>query len=156
MYSRVALFSSPQLSCTASKQACGSDTENVVATMLQTKATVAALGNSGKASASTDGSTVVAGWLLNANGTPFTMAATVKASDARVSCVAGSTGLYVCTVPNTVGSVSLTVTATGKVAAPSVGSFTVDRLSNQPVYGTRFYLSDAPKTSGSAASTIKK
>lgn len=153
---RVALFSSPQLSCTASKQACGSDTENVVATMLQTKAIVAALGNSGKPSASTDGSTVVAGWLLNANGTPFAMAATVKASDASISCAAGSTGLYVCTVPNTVGSVSLTVTATGKVAAPSVGSFNVDRLSNQPVYGTRFYLSDAPKTSSSAASTIKK
>lgn len=150
---RVALFSSPQLTCTATKQPCGSDTENVVATMLQTKATVAAQGNASKASASTDGATVVAGWLLNANGSPYTGAATLQATDSRVSCAAGSTGLYVCTVPSAVGAVSLSVTAAGKVAAPSVGSFTVDRASNMPVIGTRFYLSAAPTT---AAVTVKK
>lgn len=150
---RVALFSSPKLSCTASKQPCGTDTENVVATMLQTKGTVAALGNAGKASASTEGSTVVAGWLLNANGTPFTTAATVKPTNARITCSAGTTGLYVCNVPNTISSVSLSVTATGKVTAPALGSFTVDRSSNTPVNGTRFYLSAAPAP---AKSTAKK
>ncbi|WP_290675218.1 reprolysin-like metallopeptidase [Aquabacterium sp.] len=150
---RVALFSSPKLTCTASKQPCGSDTENVVATMLQTKGTVAALGNAGKASASTEGSTVVAGWLLNANGTPFTTAATVKATDARITCGSGTTGLYVCTVPNSIGSVALSVAAAGKVAAPALGSFTVDRSSNTPVNGTRFYLSAAPAP---AKSTAKK
>ncbi|MBI2732352.1 MAG: hypothetical protein HYX44_03290 [Aquabacterium sp.] len=148
---RVALFSSPQLTCTASKQPCGSSTENVVATMLQTKGTVAALGNAAKASVSTEGSTVVAGWLLNANGSPFTGAATLQPTDARVSCSAGSTGLYVCTVPAAVSSVSLSVTAAGKVAAPSLGSFTVDRSSNMPVIGTRFYLSAAPATAGTPA-----
>lgn len=150
---RVALFSSPQLSCTATQQPCGSDTENVVATMLQTKATVAAQGNAGAASASADGSTVVAGWLLNANGSPYTGAATLQPTDSRVSCSAGSTGLYVCTVPSAVSAVSLSVTAAGKVVAPSVGSFTVDRSSNLPVIGTRFYLSAAPTT---AAVAIKK
>lgn len=148
---RVALFSSPQLTCTASKQPCGSSTENVVATMLQTKGPVAALGNAAKASVSTEGSTVVAGWLLNANGSPFTGAATLKPTDGRVSCSAGSTGLYVCTVPAAVSSVSLSVTSTGKVVAPSVGSFTVDRSSNMPVIGTRFYLSAAPATAGTPA-----
>ncbi len=150
---RVALFSSPQLTCTATKQPCGTSTENVVATMLQTKATVAAQGNASKASVSTDGSTVVAGWLLNANGSPYTGAATLKPTDSRVRCSAGTTGLYVCTVPSAVSAVSLSVTAAGKVVAPSVGSFTVDRSSNQPVIGTRFYLSAAPTT---AASTAKK
>lgn len=154
---RVALFSSPQLVCTSSKLACGTDTENVVATMLQTKATVAAQGVAAKASVSTEGTALVAGWLLNANGTPFTGSATVTASDSRISCQTGSTGLYVCGVPAAVSSVSVTVTATGKVAAPSVGSFTVERVSNMPVYGTRFYLSDAPKTTATtAASTAKK
>lgn len=150
---RVALFSSPKLTCTASRQPCGTASENVVATMLQTKGTVAALGNAAKASVSTEGSTVVAGWLLNANGTPFTATATVKATDARVTCRTGTTGLYVCTVPNTIGSVMLSVAATGKVAAPAVGSFNVDRSSNMPVNGTRFYLSAAPAP---AKATVKK
>ncbi len=150
---RVALFSSPQLSCTAAKQPCGTATENVVATMLQTKGIVAAQGNAAKAAVSTEGTTVVAGWLLNANGSPYTGAATVKATDARITCGTGSTGLYVCTVPNALSSVTLSVTATGRVAAPAVGSFGVDRLSNQPVVGTRFYLSNAPAT---GASTVKK
>lgn len=148
---RVALFSSPQLTCTTSKQPCGTATENVVATMMQTKGVVAALGNAAKASVSTEGATVVAGWLLNSNGTPFTTAATVKPTDTRISCSTGTTGLYVCTVPNTISSVTLSVTATGKVAAPAVGSFAVDRLSNTPVNGTRFYLSAAP-----APVTVKK
>ncbi len=151
---RVALFSSPQLSCTASKQPCGTSAENVVATMLQTKATVAAQGNASKASVGSDGTTtVVAGWLLNANGTPYTGAATLQPTDSRVSCSAGSTGLYVCTVPSAVSAVSLSVKATGKVVAPSLGSFTVDRSSNLPVIGTRFYLSAAPTT---APATAKK
>lgn len=154
---RVALFSSPQLVCGSTKQPCGTTTENVVATMLQTKAVVAAQGVAGKAAVSTEGSALVAGWLLNANGTPFTGSATVKASDTRITCQTGSTGLYVCSVPAALSSVSINVSATGKVAAPAVGSFTVDRLSNMPVYGTRFYLSDAPKTSATtAASTVKK
>jgi hypothetical protein len=49
--------------------------------------------------------------------------------------------------------VTVSVTATGKVAAPAVGSFAVDAVSNTPVNGTRFYLSDAPKP---AAITVKK
>jgi hypothetical protein len=158
---RVALFSSPQLVCGSTKLPCGSATENVVATMLQTKAVVAAQGVASKASVATEGATLVAGWLVNANGTPFTASATVKASDSRVACQTGTTGLYVCSVPATVTTVSVSVTAVGKVASPSVGSFTVDRLSNMPVYGTRFYLSDAPKTitttaALSAAATVKK
>ncbi|MGQ0598174.1 reprolysin-like metallopeptidase [Aquabacterium sp.] len=151
---RVALFSSPQLTCTASKQPCGTSTENVVATMLQTKAMVAAQGNASKASVASDGtSAVVAGWLLNASGTPYTGGATIRATDSRVSCASGTTGLYVCSVPSAVSALTLSVTATGKVVAPSVGSFTVNRSSNMPVIGTRFYLSDAPKP---AAITVKK
>ncbi|MEY4766298.1 MAG: hypothetical protein RI907_2971 [Pseudomonadota bacterium] len=140
---RVALFSSPQLKCTASGVACGSATENVVATLLQTKATVAALGNKAKVSTGTDGYTAAAGWLLNANGTPYTGVATLKASNAAVTCAQGTTGLYVCKVPSNVNSVSLTVTATGKTVAPSVGSFSVNALANTPVNATRFYLSAA-------------
>lgn len=139
---RVALFSSPQLSCGYTQQPCGTSTENVVATMLQTKSTVAAMGNLAKASASTDGFTIVSGWLLNANGTPFTTAATVKATNSQITCSTGTTGLYACKVPNALSSVSLSVTATGRVAAPSVGSFAIDRSANTPVNGTRFYLSN--------------
>jgi hypothetical protein len=139
---RVALFSSPLLKCTTSGTACGTATENVVATLLQTKSTVAALGNAAKASASTDGYVNVSGWLLNANGTPFTGVATLKATNAAIACSQGATGLYVCKVPSTVTSVTLSVTATGKTVAPAVGSFTVNALSNTPVNGTRFYLSN--------------
>jgi hypothetical protein len=139
---RVALFSSPQLKCTTSGTACGTATENVVATLLQTKATVAALGNATKASASTDGYVNVSGWLLNANGTPYTGVATLKATNAAIACSQGATGLYVCKVPSTVTSVTLTVTATGKTVAPAVGSFSVSALANTPVNGTRFYLSN--------------
>jgi hypothetical protein len=88
---RVALFSSPQLSCGASKQPCGTATENVVATMLQTKAAVAALGVPAKVSVATTGAAMVSGWLVNANGSPYTGAATVKASQAGVTCSTGAT-----------------------------------------------------------------
>ncbi len=138
---RVALFSSPQLTCTASGAACGSATENVVATLLQTKSAVAALGNPAKASVSTSGFTTVSGWLLNANGTPYTGVATLKPTQASVSCSQGATGLYACKVPSGVSTVTLTVSATGRTVAPSVGSFAVNPLSNSPVNGTRFYLS---------------
>jgi len=130
------------LKCTTSGTACGTATENVVATLLQTKATVAALGNATKASASTDGYVNVSGWLLNANGTPYTGVATLKATNAAIACSQGATGLYVCKVPSTVTSVTLTVTATGKTVAPAVGSFSVSALANTPVNGTRFYLSN--------------
>jgi len=66
----------------------------------------------------------------------------VKATNAAIACSQGATGLYVCKVPSSVTSVTLSVTATGKTAAPSVGSFTVNALSNTPVNGTRFYLSN--------------
>jgi hypothetical protein len=137
---RVALFSSPQLSCGYTHQPCGTSTENVVATMLQTKSIVAARGNPAKASASTDGYTVVSGWLLKSNGTPFTGAATVRATNTQITCSTGATGLYACKVPNSIGTVTLSVTATGKTVAPSAGSFSVDRTANTPVNGTRFYL----------------
>jgi len=139
---RVALFSSPQLSCGYTHQPCGTSTENVVATMLQTKAIVAGRGNLAKASASTDGFAVVSGWLLNANGTPYTAAATVRPTNTQITCSTGTTGLYTCKVPNAISSVTLSVTASGKTVAPSVGSFSVDRTANTPVNGTRFYLSN--------------
>ncbi|MFT3857599.1 MAG: M12 family metallo-peptidase [Aquabacterium sp.] len=150
---RVALFSSPQLKCGTTQVPCGTSTENVVATMLQTKSIVAALGNASAASVSATGASMVSGWLVNANGTPYTGAATVKASEAGVTCSTGTTGLYVCKVPTGVASVSVAVTAAGKVAAPAVGSFPVQRDANTPVNGTRFYLSDPPKA---AAATSKK
>jgi hypothetical protein len=139
---RVALFSSPQLSCGYTHQPCGTSTENVVATMLQTKSIVAARGNPAKASASADGYAIVSGWLLNANGTPYTGAASVRSTNTQITCQAGTTGLYTCKVPNAISSVTLSVTATRKTVAPSVGSFSVDRTANTPVNGTRFYLSN--------------
>jgi hypothetical protein len=137
---RVALFSSPQLSCGYTHQPCGTSTENVVATMLQTKSIVAARGNPAKASASADGYAIVSGWLLNANGTPYTGVATVRPTNTQITCSTGTTGLYSCKVPNALSSVTLSVTVTGKTVAPSVGSFSVDRTANTPVNGTRFYL----------------
>jgi hypothetical protein len=137
---RVALFSSPQLTCSTSGAACGTATENVVATMLQTKATVAALGNATKASVSSDGYTIVSGWVVNASGAAYTGAATVRASNTAVSCTKGSTGLYVCKVPSGLSSVTVTTTATGKTVSPSTSTFSVNSASNTPVYGTRFYV----------------
>jgi hypothetical protein len=137
---RVALFSSPQLSCTVAKAPCGTATENVVATMLQTKVAVAARGVATKASVSSDGFNIVSGWLTNSNGTPYTGAATVKPTLATITCATGTTGLYICKVPSAVTSVTLSVTATGKTVTPAVGSFTVNATANTPVNGTRFYL----------------
>ncbi|MDO9235498.1 MAG: M12 family metallo-peptidase [Aquabacterium sp.] len=139
---RVALFSSPQLACGSSQKPCGTSTENVVATMLQTKAMVAAQGISSKAAATSDSGHIVSGWLVNANGTPYTGVAVVKPSNAKILCQTGTTGLYVCKVPTDISSVNISVTAPGKVAAPSVGSFSVNTSANTPVNGTRFYLSN--------------
>ncbi len=137
---RVALFSSPKLTCTTSKLACGSDTENVVATFLQTKASAAKQGKASAASALIDGFTIVSGWVLNASGAPYTGATTIKPSNAAVTCTTGTTGLYVCKVPNAVTSVTVTASATGKTVTPSTGTFGVDRMANTPVNGTRFYV----------------
>jgi hypothetical protein len=137
---RVALFSSPQLSCTSAKAACGTATENVVATMLQTKPYAAARGVASKASVSSDGFNIVSGWLNNSNGTVYTGAATIKPSSTAITCSSGTTGLYVCKVPSTLTSVTLSVTAPGKTVTPAVGTFTVNPTANTPVNGTRFYL----------------
>jgi hypothetical protein len=137
---RVALFSSPQLTCTSSKLACGSSTENVVATFLQTKASAAKQGKASAASALVDGFTIVSGWVLNASGAPYTGATTIKPSNAAVSCTTGTTGLYVCKVPNTLTSVTVQASATGKTVTPSTGTFGVERMANMPVNGTRFYV----------------
>ncbi len=140
---KVALFSSPQLSCTAKKAACGTSTENVVATVLQTKGTVAALGRASAAAVGADGSVQVAGWVLQPNGSPYTgggvkLAPTV----ASVACSVGSTGLYNCRVPSGVSSVTLraSVGVKGRSVTPAVGTFAVDRMSNTPVNATRFYV----------------
>lgn len=136
---RVALFSSPQLKCTATGTACGTDTENVVATVLQTKATVAALGKATATTVSGDGSYMAAGWLLNTTGTPYTGAATLKSTTTGVSCASGITGMYVCKVPAGVSSVTLSATVSGRTVTPSIATFAVDRLANTPANGTRFY-----------------
>ncbi len=140
---KVALFSSPQLSCTAKKAPCGTSSENVVATVLQTKGTVAALGRASAVAVGADGSVQVAGWVLQPNGSPYTgggvkLAPTV----ASVACSVGSTGLYNCRVPSGVNSVTLraAVGAKGRAITPAVGTFAVDRMSNTPVNATRFYV----------------
>ena len=105
---KVALFSSPQLTCTTAKAPCGTTTENVVATVLQTKATVAALGKATAVAVGADGSVQAAGWVLQPNGSPYTaggVALTPTASS--VGCSVGSTGLYNCRVPGDVNSVTL-------------------------------------------------
>lgn len=139
---RVLLFSSPQLTCSATDpQPCGSSAENVVATILQTKSIVAAQGNQAAGSVSYDGYTIVTGWLLNADGSPYTGAATVKATNSRITCETGSTGLYVCKVPNGINSVTVSVTAQGKRVAPASGSFPVNPEAGTPINGMRFRLS---------------
>lgn len=137
---RVALFSSPQLSCTASKTPCGTATENVVASVLQTKSTVAAMGKTTATTVSADGSFMISGWLLNTNGTPFTGAAAFKVTTAGVSCASGSTGLYMCKVPAGVNSVTLSAAVAGRSVTPTLATFGIDRLSNTPVNATRFYV----------------
>ena len=143
---RVALFSSPQLTCTTSGAACGTASENVVATVLQTKSLMAAQGNANAAAVANATSVTVAGWLLNTNGTPFTSTSTVKSLTAGVACTTGTTGLYVCTLPSTVSSASVQPVISGKVTTPTVGTFSTGNLSNSPVLGTTFYVSTAPKT----------
>jgi len=140
---KVALLSSPQLSCTANKAPCGSSSENVVATVLQTKGTVAALGRASAVAVGADGSVQVAGWVLQPNGNPYTgggvkLAPTVSS----VGCSVGSTGLYNCRVPAGVTSVTVraSVGVKGRSITPAIGTFAVDRASNTPVNATRFYV----------------
>jgi len=137
---RVALFSSPQLSCTATKAPCGTATENVVASVLQTKSTVAALGKTTATTVAADGSFMISGWLLNTNGTPFTGAATFKVTTAGATCASGSTGLYMCKVPAGVNSVTLSAAVAGRSVTPTLATFGIDRLANTPVNATRFYV----------------
>ena len=140
---KVALFSSPQLSCTTSKAPCGSSGENVVATVLQTKGTVAALGRASAVAVGADGSVQAAGWVLQPNGSPYTGGGVaLTPTVATVACSVGSTGLYNCRVPAGVSSVTLraTVGVKGRTIVPAVGTFGVDRMSNTPVNATRFYV----------------
>lgn len=140
---KVALFSSPQLSCTTSKAPCGTSGENVVATVLQTKGTVAALGRASAVAVGADGSVQAAGWVLQPNGSPYTGGGVaLKPTVAAVACSVGSTGLYNCRVPAGVSSVTLraTVGVKGRTIVPAMGTFGVDRMSNTPVNATRFYV----------------
>jgi len=137
---RVALFSSPYLTCTAAKAACGTTTEDVVATFLQTKSTVAALGTTATASQASTGSTVAAGFLRTSTGAVFSGAATMTSSTAGVTCTVGTTGLYVCKVPSATTSVTVTPKVTGKTITPTIGTFTVNALTATPVNGTTFYV----------------
>jgi len=126
---RVAMFSSPQLSCTSDGQRCGTSTENVVATMLQTKSIAAALGQAGAAPAAPETGLSVTGWLLRADGTPFTGAASLQATDARVRCRTGRTGYYSCSVPAGVHTVTLRAAVPGRSVMPGLATFSV----NQPL-----------------------
>lgn len=136
---RVALFSSPQLSCTADGQPCGTSTENVVATVLQTKTFAASLGRSGAAPSDASTGLAVTGWMLQANGTPYTGASRLTASDARVQCQTGRTGFYRCEVPADVPSVTLVPGVAGRTVTPGVATFSVGERS-QPQVSGRFYV----------------
>lgn len=137
---RVALFSSPQLKCTATGAACGTDTENVVATVLQTKSVVAALGKPANADVGVTGATMVAGALRTATGTAYTGATTISTSTPGVTCTTGTTGLYVCRVPSATTSITVALKATGKTVSPTVATFAVSPLAERPVTGTTFYV----------------
>lgn len=137
---RVALFSSPQLQCTSTGTACGTDTENVVATVLQTKSVVAALGKPANADVAVTGATMVAGALRTATGAAYTGATTISTSTPGVTCTTGTTGLYVCRVPNATPSITVAVKAVGKTVSPSVATFAVSPLAERPVTGTMFYV----------------
>jgi len=137
---RVALFSSPQLTCTSSGAVCGSSTENVVATVLQTKSYMAATGKATAASVASSDFTSASGWMLNSNGSAFTGTATIKALTTGVTCTFGKTGLYVCSMPASTTSVSLQPAVTGKVVTPSVGTFSMGNLTSTSVIGTTFYV----------------
>lgn len=140
---RVALFSSPQLSCTSDGQRCGTSTENVVATLLQTKSIAAALGQAGAAPAAPETGLSVTGWLLQADGTPYSGAASLQATDARVRCRTGRTGYYSCSVPAGVHTVSLRAAVPGRSVTPGMATFSVNSPSASsgavPVLG-RFYV----------------
>lgn len=138
---RVALFSSPQLSCTSNKTPCGTSTENVVATFLQTKSTVAALGRASAVAVGADASVQVAGWVLQPNGVPHTAGGvTLSPTSANVRCTVGSTGLYNCRVPGGVSSVTLraAIHVKGRSVTPAIGTFKIDRMANTPVIAPRF------------------
>lgn len=140
---KVALFSSPQLSCTAAKAPCGTSTENVVATVLQTKATVAALGKATAVAVGADGSVQAAGWVLQPNGSPYTGGGvTITPTASSVKCSVGSTGLYNCRVPSGVSSVTLraAVSTKGRTVTPTSATFGVSLMANTPVNATRFYV----------------
>ncbi len=140
---KVALFSSPQLTCTTAKAPCGTSTENVVATVLQTKATVAALGKASAVAVGADGSVQAAGWVLQPNGSPYTAGGvSLTPTASSVTCSVGSTGLYNCRVPADLSSVTLraTVGVKGRAITPASGVFNVDRMANTPVNATRFYV----------------
>lgn len=136
---RVALFSSPQLSCTADGQPCGTSTENVVATVLQTKTIAATLGRSGAAPADVSTGLSLTGWMLQAHGTPYTGASRLTASDARVQCQTGRTGFYRCQVPADIPSVTLVPSVAGRAVTPGVATFSVGGRSQPQVQG-RFYV----------------
>jgi len=138
---KVALFSSPQLSCTSKKAPCGTSTENVVATFLQTKSTVAGLGRASAVAVGADGSVQAAGWVLQPNGTPYTAGGvTLTPTATNVSCTVGSTGLYNCRVPSGVNSVTLraAIKVKGRSVTPAISTFNIDRMANTPVNATRF------------------
>jgi hypothetical protein len=140
---KVALFSSPQLSCTAAKAPCGTSTENVVATVLQTKATVAALGKATAVAVGADGSVQAAGWVLQPNGSPYTGGGvTITPTVSTVKCSVGSTGLYNCRVPSGLSSVTLraAVSTKGRTVTPTTGTFGVSLMANTPVNAIRFYV----------------
>ncbi len=125
---RVALFSSPQLTCSADGQPCGTNTENVVATMLRTKPFAEALGQPTAATASLDtglNRVMMSGWMLQPDGTPFTGSAKLTATAAGVTCLTGRTGFYTCSVPSGVPSVTLKAEVAGRTVQPSVATFTV-------------------------------
>ncbi|MFN3886310.1 MAG: reprolysin-like metallopeptidase, partial [Aquabacterium sp.] len=140
VYPRVALFSSPQLKCTTAGAPCGSSSEDVVATILQTKSIVAALGKASAASVDATGATMVAGALRTSTGAAYTGAATISSTTSGVSCTIGTTGLYVCRVPSGTSSISVAVKVTGKTVSPAVATFGVNVMADRPVTGTTFYV----------------
>lgn len=132
---RVGLFSSPQLTCTEDGQACGSSIENVVATIIRTKPFVAALGQAGVPAADPEAGLSVTGWLVHADGTPYTGVASLQATDPRVRCRTGSTGYYSCSVPTGLHSVTLGATVPGRSVTPEVATFAVPPATSSPTVG---------------------
>jgi hypothetical protein len=139
---RVGLFSSPQLVCTPERLPCGSTTENVVATMMQTKVTVAGLGNPGSPEQPPSAGLTrpVSGWWLQADGTPFTGEATLTPADPRVTCRSGRTGLYTCQVPAGVSSVTVTAAVAGRQVVPSTATFHLDPQAPSSVAPPSFHI----------------